>query len=252
MRQLSWLPLAPLALASPTSRLPATAGQVTRARSVRRLAASALAHDNCAGVTVPDDGIVPDDGTTCCHLDSQVANIIHQVNTTTLAAVYAAANNLLNAGVDISPSAIMDSTVSNNFMDISATTNQIVSAADLDSFCTTSIGSSTLQEAIDYLGAFARYYRRFVKGKRWSAAELEEIKSLMRTTANMFLSLDLQIAARAKRDRTRFQAHVRQIITTMETIFSDIVINTASVHPDHFEVSPNDTQTPLSAHWEIQ
>ena len=151
MRQLALLPL--VTLASPSARFPASAGHLATGRAGRRLGTSVLAHEDCSSVT-PVDGAttIADDESTCCHLDSQVAQIIWNLKTSSQTH-YTAAIKILNGGDEIAD----DLSTTEKFMDLSATGTSIVQDAHLQTMCEPSddiavFDGGSLQEYLsDYL-----------------------------------------------------------------------------------------------------
>ena len=136
-----------------SNRFPTSAGHLAIGRAGRRLGTSVLAHEDCSSVT-PLDGAttIADDESTCCHLDSQVAQIILDLNTSSQTH-YTAAIKILNGGDEIAD----DLSTTEKFMDLSATGTSIVQDAHLQTMCEPSgsddlFDGGSLQEYLsDYL-----------------------------------------------------------------------------------------------------
>ena len=90
------------------------------------------------------------------------------------------------------------------------------------------------------------------RGKQFSISKITDIQYLYQQTINTLLSLDIQIAENAPKDRLQFKTIVSKIYNTMDKMFREIVHHNPHIHPEQFDVaSSNSYQTPYSHHWEI-
>lgn len=111
---------------------------------------------------------------------------------------------------------------------------------------------SVLNKGIEFLSTFLKYYRKFKRGKQFSIRKVTDIQYLYQQAINTFISLDIQIAGHAHKDRRQFKSIVSRIYNTMNKMFNEIVYNTESIHPEQFDVASSDSyQTPYSHHWEM-